>query len=153
MDYFSAFTRFQHLPVARLETPSRSLTGPKILIVDDDEDDQYFLGQAFISSGRASQLARATDGEACLRFLGEANRLPDLILLDLNMPFLNGFEVLRHLQAVPLWSTLAVVVLSTTSDEATRQLTMALGAKACLGKPTDMAGYRKLVDLLYRLYL
>ena len=98
-------------------------------------------------------LARATDGEGCLRFLREANRLPDLILLDLNMPLLNGVEVLRHIQTVPFWSTLTVVVLSTNCDAATGKLVMDLGAKSCLSKPTNLAGYRHVVDLLYGLYI
>lgn len=127
--------------------------GPRVLFVDDDEDDLFLIRQAFAEGGKPGQYYSTTDGEDCLRFLEATPLLPDLILLDLNMPRLDGIEVLRHLQAAPQWRDMIVVVLSTCCDASTQRLVQSLGAADCQRKPSRQADYQPLVHELYERYL
>ena len=119
---------------------------PLILIVDDDEDDRLMLEQAFAEKAPSCQLACVSSGAECFRFLAQSDPLPALILLDLNLPAMNGFEILHQLRTTPQWKKLPVVILSTTRNE--QQINQAYqdGANSFLTKPskfedlTHMAG-------------
>ena len=126
---------------------------PRVLIVDDDEYDQFILEQAVVQCGRPVQLSFAADGVECLHYLAASNQLPDLILLDLNMPRLNGLEVLQHVRAVPRWETLSVVILSTTNEQRVQQVASSFGVTEFLTKPSHYADYVPLVEKIYARYL
>ncbi len=115
----------------------------RVLIVDDNSADVDLLTLAFDAAAMSVDQRVARDGVEAKDVLRTTARVPDLILLDLNMPRCDGFEVLRHLRTTG--NTVPVVVLSTSSSLEDRQTALALGARAVLTKP---AHFRDLVSLV-----
>ncbi|GAB4023421.1 response regulator [Spirosoma migulaei] len=121
-----------------------------VLIVDDDEDDQYLIKAAFERDSHHYNLQFAADGTDVLENIEGPQFLPDLILLDLNMPVINGFEVLKHLKNSPLYRHVPVVVLTTSDDEDDINRAYQLGANTFLTKPIN---HQALVDLAEQIRL
>lgn len=111
-----------------------------VLIIDDDEDDRFFMRNAFEADSPTTQVQLAADGQAGLDRLTAANALPDIILLDLNMPGLSGFEVLTQLKQAPRWRAIPVVILTTSDSETDQQQARQLGATQFITKPTTFKG-------------
>ncbi len=116
-----------------------------ILLVEDNLGDTLLIKEAFQELGEACRLTTVNDGEKALAMLKEkANEpiaQPDLILLDLNLPKLNGHEVLKQLKANERLRRIPVVVL--TSSRADRDVTTAydLHCNAYFCKPSSYAEY------------
>jgi CheY-like chemotaxis protein len=119
-----------------------------VWVVDDDEDDRLIIQSAFKDIDRPISVLTFTDGDQVLPKLVNCDQLPQLILLDINMARLNGFETLLQLRSTPEFSHLSVVMLTTSSEASDRQQSLALGASQCLTKPTS---YRQLVALISKL--
>ncbi|WP_135228990.1 response regulator [Deinococcus fonticola] len=123
-----------------------------LLLADDSPADLLLVEMALEASGLTYTLHAALDGADALQTLQDqlnAGTLPDYLLLDLNMPHLDGFEVLTRLQAAPALAVLPVIVLSTSGARHDRQRAQTLGAKAFLTKPLNFAD---LVGLLQQLH-
>jgi CheY-like chemotaxis protein len=103
----------------------------KVLVVDDDEAITTPLKIRLCAGGY--DVGTAPDGISALKAVQE-NR-PDVIVLDVHMPGMDGFEVNRRLKAVPELSDIGVIFLSADAQEATRQDALAAGAKYFLPKP------------------
>jgi CheY-like chemotaxis protein len=125
----------------RMTTPESAV----ILLVEDREDDVFLIKKAFARAGLNNPLYIVSNGEEAIAYLlggyPFSNRneypLPDLILLDLKMPKLDGFETLQWIRKQPGIRGLPVVVL--TSSEEIRDVNRAyqLGANSFLVKPLD----------------
>ena len=111
-----------------------------VLIIDDDEDDRFFMKQAFQADAPSTHLYLAADGQQALDLLSSTQPLPDVILLDLNMPGLNGFDVLQHLKQSSSCQSIPVIVLTTSTSEADQQRAQQLGAAEFITKPTTYDG-------------
>ena len=111
-----------------------------VLIIDDDEDDRFFMQQAFKTDSAHTQVYVAAGGQQALDWLGLAHSLPDVILLDLNMPTMNGFEVLKQLKQSAFYQSVPVVVLTTSEAESDQQQARQLGATEFITKPTTYSG-------------
>lgn len=85
-----------------------------VLVVDDDEDDQFLIRQAFEDDSKLFSLQFATDGTDVLEKIKAPKMLPDLILLDLNMPKMSGFDVLTHLEGSEEYRHIPVIIFSTS---------------------------------------
>ncbi|WP_345266252.1 response regulator [Nibrella viscosa] len=111
----------------------------QIIYLVDDDDDDCFLAQRAINPHINCVLKIFHNGQELINYLTAhpALPLPTLILLDLNMPLLNGFETLGFLKSHPVWTQIPVVVLTTSSDVADREKSFDLGAEAFLTKPTN----------------
>ena len=90
------------------------------------------------------RLVAASDGETALRLARE--RLPDLVLLDLNLPGMSGADVLGRLRADPATRDLAVVVVTAHEPGRTSERLRGLGILECLPKPVDVGRLLELVD-------
>ena len=87
-----------------------------ILYVDDKKDQIFYLKTAFEDLyGKEYQIIPAESGKKCLEIL-EKKIIPDLILLDIMMPDMNGWEVFDKLKANPLWKKIPVVFLTARTD-------------------------------------
>ena len=98
------------------------LTAIKILLVEDSPDDVLLTEEALRHGRMANGLRVVRDGEEALDFLHQrgkhaAEPRPDLVLLDLNLPKLNGLEVLKEMKQTARLRTLPVVVLTTSTVE------------------------------------
>jgi CheY-like chemotaxis protein len=120
-------------------------TQPTILVVEDNANDAFLLRRALAKTNLPYQLRFVSDGQNALNYLEGvapyADRqtfpLPGLVLLDLRMPVLDGFDVLRRLGNNPRFGHLPVVVLATSGSDDDRTMAANLGAKAYYTKSTD----------------
>lgn len=104
----------------------------KILVVDDDVINLKMAERA-LKGGSAYKAVLVPSGEHALKFL-EKNT-PDLILLDIMMPDMDGFEVLKRLREKPEASGVPVVFLTADEEPATRERAMAVGVQDLVLKP------------------
>jgi CheY-like chemotaxis protein len=126
-----------------------------ILMADDDADDRELARDALAESRLLNELHSVNDGEELLEFLRHEGRYadknaprPDLILLDLNMPKIDGREALIALKNDPALRSIPVVVLTTSRAEEDVARSYDLGANSFISKPVTFAG---LVDVMREL--
>lgn len=129
---------------------------PVFLLVEDNPDHVLLLQRAFIRARLLNPLQVVTSGEQAIEYLSGTGRfsnraefpLPSLVLLDLKMPGIDGFDVLRWIRQQPTIANLRVVVL-TTSEE-TRDIDMAYkcGANSFLVKPSDFDRFVEITQAL-----
>ncbi len=124
-----------------------------IFIADDDEDDQFLLQTAFNASGMPCDLFFFTNGEELLTCLLETTISPTLVLLDLNMPILDGFQTLIRLRALEAHRTVPVLVLTTSSASEDVTRAYALGANSFITKPHQYAQLTQTVHELQQFWL
>src|SRR5678809_636802 len=128
-----------------------------ILYVEDEADDIFFLELALETAGFPHTLHSVADGEQALEYLSGlgpyADRalhpLPDLILLDINMPKRSGLEMLEWIRQQPRFKSLPVVILTSSSSSEDKEKARELGADDYLIKPSDP---RKLVEVVTSLH-
>jgi CheY-like chemotaxis protein len=106
----------------------------RVLIADDDKTLSLLLGE--LVRGAGHDVVPAYDAMQALMYAMRAPQ-PDLILLDLNMPGGTGKEALKKLKMSAKTAHIPIVVVSGTTDEATREEVVRLGAAGFLGKPVD----------------
>ena len=129
---------------------------PLILLVEDRDDDVVLLRRSFQKAGIANPVQVVMDGEEAIAYLSGTGKytareeypLPGLVLLDLKLPKLDGFEVLRWIRTQPALCGLRVVVLSSSENIRDVNLAYALGANSFLVKPTDLKEYVELSNFL-----
>ena len=107
---------------------------PKLLIVDDEADARQMLDYNFTAAG--FDVITADSGDAALRFA--ALHKPDVILLDIILPGMDGFTVCRRLRDQPATARTPVVVLSSHSGFSVQAAGAEAGARRCLSKTTDL---------------
>ena len=111
---------------------------PKILLVDDDVDDRNIIRDALEALDPGNVLGCAENGESALNLLVEyaaTDTVPCLIVLDLNMPKMNGTDTLRNLKSDPRFKEIPVVVYSTSINPIEKEACMQLGAQSYITKP------------------
>jgi len=124
-----------------------------ILLVEDDPDDASFVKRAFSRVWIDHKLHVVGDGEEALKFLRnepgfERVPRPDLVLLDLNLPKMNGFEVLDVMKADKDLRRIPVVVLTTTSDEKARIRSYSAHANSFITKPIGAEQLNRMVEMV-----
>ena len=107
----------------------------RILLVEDLSSDAILLREALIDAGLSGELHVAKDGYEALELLRSAGPLPQLVLLDLNLPRLSGQDVLDTIRADPRLDKLPVVVLSTSNSPVDIDFAYAHRANAYVRKP------------------
>jgi CheY-like chemotaxis protein len=117
-----------------------------VLIIDDDEDDRFFMEQAFKTDSPTTQLYSTPDGQQALDLLSSVYPLPDVVILDLNMPGLNGFEVLERLKQSTRYQQIPVVILTTSDASDDQEQCRQLGATEFITKPTTFSGLSDIAE-------
>lgn len=103
----------------------------KVLLVDDEPN--ILLSLEFLMQRAGYQVETAADGDAALQLI--AATPPDLVLLDVNMPKRDGFDVCQTLRANPDWAAVRVIMLTAKGRDVEREKGIALGADDYITKP------------------
>lgn len=117
-----------------------------VLIVDDEKSVIDVLTSLMRTGDQAIEIAGAQSGIEALLIIGE--RKPDLLILDIAMPGMNGIEVCQRLKSSPVTKKIKIVAISGVPDPAIRQGSLAAGADLFFAKPLDMITFR---DTCFRL--
>jgi PAS domain S-box-containing protein len=121
-------------PTATAPHVTHDSKGLRVLVVDDNEDAAVSLAELLRLSGH--QVAVAHDGPDALRLAGDLP--PDIVLLDLGLPGMDGYEVARHLRAQPALRDTRLVALSGYGQESDKRATAQAGFEAHLVKPVAL---------------
>ncbi|WP_162415591.1 response regulator [Cyclobacterium roseum] len=117
-----------------------------LLMVDDSEVDALLVENALSDELECPNFSNYTDPEAFLSFMESHHGIEkSLVLLDINMPKINGFEVLEKLRSTSGWELVPVIVFSTSSNERDVKKAIRLGANAYLIKPLTIDEYQDLI--------
>lgn len=121
-----------------------------VLLIDDSPTDATLIARALREGGIPHKLAIAADGPRGLDILRGPDPEPDLVLLDLNLPGLDGWQVLDAIKTDAELCRLPVVVLTTSRRDEDIARTYQAGANTYIQKPEDYSSYGELVALLHR---
>ena len=131
-------------------TPHPSARLAEILLVEDELADVELVRETLADSKLVNQLHHVPDGRAALAYLRgvppfEGASRPDLILLDLNMPIMNGQETLTAIRADPALRTIPVVVMTSSERSEDIARSYELLANCYVRKPIDLDEFQKIV--------
>lgn len=128
--------------------------GRLVLYAEDEEADRMFMEIAFRKAGLARALRTVNDGLQAKDYLAGSGAYadrsqhppPTLLLLDLNMPMLGGFEVLAWMKTEPELTSLPVIIFTSSAREEDRARAMTLGVSGYMEKPLTMEGFGQVVQ-------
>ncbi len=127
---------------------------PDILLVDDDAEDCIIIQGAFEDFGYTSLLHFEEDGEKAVNYLQQClpeGRLPSLIILDLNMPRMNGRQTLSYLKNNEAFAAIPVIIFSTSLNQFEYDQCLALGAHSYVIKPMTYKEAQEVVSYFYKI--
>lgn len=123
----------------------------KIIIVENDEDEQLFMKEGFDKTDHFNILAQLQNGNDLFDWLHEnPNQLPDIILSDLNMPGKNGYDVITEVKETPHIAHIPVIITSTSSTPSIIEKCLQMGAAYYMVKPETFVQYEPYVQQLYK---
>lgn len=128
-------------------TYATTVSHSTILLIDDDSDDCLILRSSLEDSGNRANLICASDGEEAVQYLNSVppSSLPNLIVLDLNMPRWDGKRTLSYLKSQPHLAAIPVVILSTSESKTDKEACASLGAASYFKKPFNYAEYKNII--------
>lgn len=111
-----------------------------VFIVEDNDPDVFLVEEALRSQGIAAQFQRCYDGEEAIESLSQMGpaHLPDIIIIDLNLPKITGMDILKHARSLHLLDHVPVLILTSSQSNADRTLSRQLGADAYIAKPPTL---------------
>lgn len=135
-----------------------SSSDPVILLAEDDPNDVFFMQRALTKAGINFPLHVVRNGQEAVEYLGGSGKfsdraefpLPSLMLLDLKMPFLDGFEVLTWARSQAALRQLPVIVLTSSSEDRDRQKADELNANGYFVKPPTREMVEEILAFLER---
>jgi|LNFM01.1.fsa_nt_gb CheY-like chemotaxis protein len=129
--------------------------GPQpILLVEDNDLDEMLTLRAFRDNGLERPVLVVRDGQQAVDYLADDDKaLPALVLLDLKLPKLGGFEVLQRMRAAPRTRWVPVVVLTSSLQADDLRESYRLGANSYVGKALDYDRFSKEIGALLRYWL
>jgi DNA-binding response OmpR family regulator len=110
----------------------------RVLVIDDDKDDQQFLHKAIHELFPNMECISLSNGKEALKFIDENPPPPSYIFLDLNMPYINGFEFLKEFKKEKGNSETSVYIYSTSSNPRDKEKAKILGADDYIVKFSDL---------------
>lgn len=120
----------------------------KVMVVENDEDEQFFIKQAFEETGLYNIIRILSDGENIIDILKQTEDLPDLIITDMNMYGKNGLDILDEVKNSPDFSHIHVTVISNTAAHAISEKCLQLGGSYRI-KPDNFTDYKKFAKELH----
>ena len=129
----------------------------RICLVEDNDDDVFVILKAINQTGVVVETQMAEHGEALLKALrtccDQGAPLPNIILLDINMPRMDGFEVIHTLKADPVLCHMPVLFLTTTSRKEDVQRAFASGASSFFSKPAEFDDLVRLMEYILNYWM
>lgn len=123
-----------------------------VLLVDDDADDQFFFCDILKETIPNAKCHTSNNGLEAILYLNSTEQLPSIIFLDLNMPFMNGFECLHEIKKDKRFKKIPVVIITTSSNPYDEEKANEMGAVHFFTKPSDYLEYKKqLTEILERI--
>ena len=127
-----------------------------ILLVEDNPDDELLTRRALEKNNLCNELVVVRDGEQALDYLfgtgsyegRDTNNMPQVVLLDLGLPKVDGFEVLERVRSDERTSRLPVVILTSSKEEQDCVESYVRGANSCVRKPVDFLEFHAAVQQL-----
>jgi CheY-like chemotaxis protein len=118
-----------------------------VYLVDDDVDDLQIVQEALANNNYKGSVKTALNGQALLNDLhkSKGSARPDVIVLDLNMPLKNGFDVLEEMKRTPDLHNIPVIVLTASSNKNDETRCFELGCAFFFRKPYNLADYEPIV--------
>lgn len=121
----------------------------KILIIEDDVEDQILFVETIHEIDSFYVCNCVGNGAEGLNFLKNTATLPSLILLDLNMPLMNGFEFLKKVQEMNEFKNIPIYIFSTSGSHHDQAQTLKLGAKGFFTKPNNVAALKASLNNIF----
>jgi CheY-like chemotaxis protein len=120
-----------------------------VLLIDDDPDDSFLFKEALKRIEQAIDYSYCDGGISALKFLANHSNLPDYIFLDMNMPRMNGLEVLTELKNDIALKHIPVIIYSTSANEDHQSEARRLGASLYVTKPYQVAELKKAILMVF----
>lgn len=124
----------------------------QVLLVDDNRGDALLAAHAFKTAAFETDLTHAATGEAALAMLHKGSYLPDIVLLDLQLPQMSGMDVLMAIKSDERLKHIPVIVLSNSGDSHNVTRSYQHHASAYVIKPLDLAKYRETIALIEQFF-
>jgi CheY-like chemotaxis protein len=132
-----------------------------ILLVEDSNLDVELTLDAFREAGLSNRIEVASNGQQAIDYLlgkekysdRESYPLPDMILLDLKMPGIDGFDVLERIKSTPFVKRIPVIILTSSKEQGDRALSYDIGANSYLVKPVSFSGFIDVVKQIDNYWL
>lgn len=129
-----------------------------VLMADDDAEDCMLATEAFAESGAKAAFSCVLDGIELIDYLSEhsgseAKRLPDLILLDLNMPRKDGRKALVEIKSKPALRRIPIVIFTSSEEKEDEDFTMKAGAESFITKPATFDEWVEVMKSLAKSWL
>ena len=122
----------------------------KIVIVENDEDEQYFMREGFTAADLFDVLAIVKNGDNLFEWMTQNPALlPEIILSDLNMPGKNGYDIIQEVKSTPRYAHIPVIITSTASTPGIIEKCLAMGARDYIVKPDVFIEYLPFIKKLH----
>ena len=122
-----------------------------VFLIDDDTDDLEIVKVVLEESSYKGPVSTGTDGERLFELIGSNyEHCPDVIVLDLNMPLMDGFQALKHIKENAALRHIPVIILTASSSKDDEKRCFELGCDFFFRKPTKIEGYAPLVTIIKR---
>lgn len=119
----------------------------EILLVDDDQDDRNIFSDALSELKIQTNLTLLEDGRDLVSYLEDPKtKMPDILFLDLNMPYKSGVECLKDIRQIPKFRDLSIAIYSTSTSEKDMEDTFINGANIYIKKPNDFTKLKKVLN-------
>ena len=122
-------------------------SGP-ILIVDDDKLEVLLVKRSLSKLGSSKQIDHVGNGLEAIQYLNDSNNNPSIILLDVNMPKMNGLEFLRERDSNPEWLKIPTIILSSSNESSDKEKALKLGACGYMIKPMEFEDMTKMLKAI-----
>ena len=123
----------------------------KILLIEDDPDDVELLEDSLKDNNVHYEMDVINDGGLVSNYLRGETGLPDIIVLDLNLPRVHGREILRKIKITSLYKDIPLIILTTSSSKEDMEYSTQYGANKFIKKPTTVEGIKSTIATIVEL--
>ena len=123
----------------------------KILLIEDDNDDIELLQNALQDNGVTNQMHVIKDGGLVAGYLETAQEIPDIIVMDFNLPKVHGRDILKHIKQIDNFQNIPLIILTTSSSQDDITYSYKEGANKYLIKPTTIQGINHVIESIIEL--